>query len=66
MGYWLISDLIPKKSEKYEFCKNLVIMFLSVENWPENEILQFFAHAIFEKGFQNFVFRLSFQRLKRW
>ena len=46
---WLISDLIPKKSEKLEFWKNFVTIFFSVENWPKNEILIFFAHAIFEK-----------------
>ena len=29
---WLISDLIPKKSEKFEFPKNFAIMFLSIKN----------------------------------
>ena len=29
---WLISDLIPKKSEKLEFWKNFVTIFFSVEN----------------------------------
>ena len=29
---WLISDLIPKKTEKFEFSKNFVAMFLSVKN----------------------------------
>ena len=29
---WLISDLIPKKSEKFEFLKNLVTMFFGVKN----------------------------------
>ena len=31
-AYWLISDLIPKKSEKFEFWKNFVTMFFSVKN----------------------------------
>ena len=33
--YWLISELIPKKSEKFEFWKNFSTMFLSVKNWPK-------------------------------
>ena len=32
---WLISDLIPKKSEKFEFWKNFSTMFSSVKNWPK-------------------------------
>ena len=32
---WLISDLIPKKSEKFEFRKNFVTIFFSVKNWPK-------------------------------
>ena len=30
--YWLISDLIPKKSEKFEFRKNFVTIFFTVKN----------------------------------
>jgi len=30
--HWWISDLIPKKSEKFEFRKNFFIIFFSVEN----------------------------------
>ena len=30
--YWLISDLIPKKYEKFEFWKNFETMFLSTKN----------------------------------
>ena len=33
--YWWISDLIPKKSEKFEFWKNFSTIFLSVKNWPK-------------------------------
>ena len=29
---WLISDLIPKKYEKFEFSKNFVTMFVSGQN----------------------------------
>ena len=29
---WWISDLIPKKSEKFEFRKKFFIMFFGVEN----------------------------------
>ena len=47
--HWLISDLIPKKSEKFEFRKNFVTIFFSVKNWPKKWNFDFFAHAIFEK-----------------
>ena len=30
--HWLISDLIPKKSEKFESRKNFVTIFVSVKN----------------------------------
>ena len=33
-SYWLISDLIPKKYEKFEFSKTFVTMFLSGQSWP--------------------------------
>ena len=39
---WLISDLIPKKSEKFEFRKNFVTIFSRVKNWPSRN---------FEKNF---------------
>ena len=32
--YWLISDLIPKKYEKFEFSKNFVTMLLIGQNGP--------------------------------
>ena len=46
---WLISDLIPKKSEKFEFRKNFMSIFFSVKNWPKKWNFDFFAYAIFEK-----------------
>ena len=47
--HWLISDLIPKKSEKFESRKNFVTIFASVKNWSKKWNFDFFAHAIFEK-----------------
>ena len=66
---WLISDLIPKKSEKFEFRKNFVTIFFSVKNWPKNEILnlilQFFENCEGKKN-QNFIFWVSFWHWKIW
>ena len=48
-SYWLISDLIPKKSEKFEFWKNFVTMFFSVKNWPIKQNFEIFRPRNFEK-----------------
>ena len=44
----MISDLIPKKSEKFEFRKNFVTIFFSVKNWPKkwnfDLYIQYFVH----------------------
>ena len=48
-SYWLISDLIPKKSEKFEFRKNFVTIFFSVKNWPKKWNFDFFCPRNFEK-----------------
>ena len=47
--HWLISDLIPKKSEKFEFWKNFVTMFFSVKNWPIKQNFEIFRPRNFEK-----------------
>ena len=47
--YWLISDLIPKKSEKFEFLKNFVTMFFSVKNWPIKRNFEIFRPRNFGK-----------------
>ena len=47
--YWLISDLIPKKSEKFEFRKNFVTIFFSVKNWPKKWNFDFFCPRNFRK-----------------
>ena len=47
--YWLISDLIPKKSEKFEFLKNLVTMFFGVKNWPIKRNFEIFRPRNFGK-----------------
>ena len=46
---WLISDLIPKKSEKFEFRKNFVTIFFSVKNWPKKWNFDFFCPRNFRK-----------------
>ena len=48
-GEWLISDLIPEKSENIKFRKNFVTIFISVKRLPEKTKIFFYAHAIFEK-----------------
>jgi len=57
-AYWLISDLIPKKYEKFEFSKNFVIMFLSSQNGPRKRNFNIFCPRIFDKlqkEIQNFT-----------
>ena len=49
-AYWLISDLIPKKSEKFEFRKNFVTIFFSVKNWPKKRNFDFFCLRNFRKN----------------
>ena len=74
-SYWLISDLIPKKSEQLEFSKDFAIMFLAFKVDPEKRNFDIFAHAfpknckinfkIWEwEKYQNFVFWVSFWHLK--
>ena len=50
-SHWFISDLIPKKSEKFEFRKNFatITYFSAGKTGPKNEILKFSANAIFRK-----------------
>ena len=50
---WWISDLIPKKSEKFEFRKNFFIIFLSVKNWPRKTKFWYFSPTHFPKNCQN-------------
>ena len=55
---WLISDLIPKKYEKFEFSKNFVIIFLSSQNGPRKRNFNIFCPRIFDKlqkEIQNFT-----------
>ena len=47
---WWISDLIPKKSEKFEFRKNFFIMFFGVENWPRKTKFRYFSPTHFPKN----------------
>ena len=47
--HWLISDLIPEKSEKFEFRKNFVTIFFSVKTWPKKGI---FFHSKFYADFE--------------
>ena len=46
---WLISDLIPKKSEKIEFRKNFMSIFFSVKNWPKKWNFDFYCLRNFRK-----------------
>ena len=48
-AYWLISDLIPKKSEKFEFRKIFVTIFFSVKNWPRKTKFWLFSPTQFSK-----------------
>ena len=52
-SHWWISDLIPKKSEKFEFRKNFFIIFLSVKNWPRKTKFWYFSPTHFPKNCQN-------------
>ena len=45
----MISDLIPKKSEKFEFRKNFVTIFFSVKNWPKKTKFGLFLPTQFSK-----------------
>ena len=47
--YWLISDLIPKKSEKFEFRKIFLTIFFSVKNWPRKTKFWLFSPTQFSK-----------------
>ena len=47
--HWLISDLIPKKTEKFELRKNFVTIFFSVKNWPKKQNFDFFCPRNFRK-----------------
>ena len=46
---WLISDLIPKKSEKFEFRKIFLTIFFSVKNWPRKTKFWLFSPTQFSK-----------------
>ena len=48
-SHWLISDLIPQKSEKFEFSKNFVNMHSSVKNWSRSRIFWIFRWSHFRK-----------------
>ena len=58
----LVSDLIPKKSEKFEIRKNYITIFLSVKNWPQKQNFQSFRPRNL-RNFENSVFWVSFWRL---
>ena len=75
---WLISDLIPKKSEKFEFRKNFGTIFFKCQKLTQKTkfwyfshsqilklILQFFENCVGKK-YQNFVFWISFWHWKIW
>ena len=47
---WWISDLIPKKYEKFEFWENFNTMLLSVKNWPKKRIFEISRPRIFKKS----------------
>ena len=69
--HWLISDLIPKKSEKFEFRKNFVTIFFSVENWPKKWNFDFFCPRNFRKiaklssKFRSGIFTLKWKILEQ-
>ena len=52
---WLISDLIPKKIRKVRISENFCDHIFQCQKLTQkNEILTFFAYAIFEKV-QNYI-----------
>ena len=46
---WLISDFIPKKSEKFKFRKNFVTIIFHCQNWPRKGIFDIFCPRNFRK-----------------
>ena len=63
---WLISDLIPKKYEKFEFSKIFVAMFLSGQNEPKKTKFQyFFAHFTIWISFCN-LSEMRGQKILTW